>query len=357
MFKKMIGKLFGNKQDRDVATYQPIVEEINAVFAGLSNLSNDDLRNRTHTFRERIAEHLSEIDATIVRLKDEAQNEENFREADLIYKEIDKLKEQRDKELEVVLKEILPEAFATVKEAARRLTEQGELRATATEADRDLAANPKKDHITIDGNEAVYSNVWTAAGGEIEWKMIHYDVQLIGGIALHEGKIAEMQTGEGKTLVATLPAYLNGLAQQGVHVITVNDYLARRDAEWIGPLMEFLQLSISCIDYFEPHSPERIEAYKSDITYGTNNEFGFDYLRDNMVRNQADKVQGKHHYAMIDEVDSVLIDDARTPLIISGPVTGSSDDKDYEELKPNIETLIAAQHYVPTGLCPRAGLS
>jgi len=343
MFKKMLGKLFGNKQDRDVATYTPIVEQINEVFAGLSGLTNDQLRNRTHTFRARITEHLSEIDATIARLKEEAQTEESFREVDNIYKEIDKLKEQRDKELEVVLKEILPEAFATVKEAARRLTEDGELRVTATEADRDLAANPKKDHITIDGDEAVYSNTWTAAGGEIVWKMIHYDVQLIGGIALHEGKISEMQTGEGKTLVATLPAYLNGLSGQGVHVITVNDYLARRDAEWIGPLMEFLQLSISCIDYFRPHSPERVIAYNCDITYGTNNEFGFDYLRDNMVRSQNDKVQGKHHYAMIDEVDSVLIDDARTPLIISGPVTGNADDKDYEELKPNIETLVAAQ--------------
>jgi preprotein translocase subunit SecA len=343
MFKKMLGKLFGNKQDRDVATYTPIVEQINEVFAGLSGLTNDQLRNRTHTFRARINEHLSEIDATITRLKEEAQTEESFREVDNIYKEIDKLKEQRDKELEVVLKEILPEAFATVKEAARRLTEDGELRVTATEADRDLAANPKKDHITIDGDEAIYSDTWTAAGGEIVWKMVHYDVQLIGGIALHEGKISEMQTGEGKTLVATLPAYLNGLSGQGVHVITVNDYLARRDAEWIGPLMEFLQLSISCIDYYRPHSPERKIAYNCDITYGTNNEFGFDYLRDNMVRSQDDKVQGKHHYAMIDEVDSVLIDDARTPLIISGPVTGNADDKDYEELKPNIETLVAAQ--------------
>ncbi len=343
MFKKMLGKLFGNKQDRDVATYTPIVEQINDVFAGLSGLTNDQLRNRTHTFRARIKEHLSEIDATIARLKEEAQTEESFREVDNIYKEIDKLKEQRDKELEVVLKEILPEAFATVKEAARRLTEDGELRVTATQADRDLAANPKKDHISIDGDEAVYSDTWTAAGGEIVWKMIHYDVQLIGGIALHEGKISEMQTGEGKTLVATLPAYLNGLSGQGVHVITVNDYLARRDAEWIGPLMEFLQLSISCIDYYKSHSPERRAAYNCDITYGTNNEFGFDYLRDNMVRSQDDKVQGKHHYAMIDEVDSVLIDDARTPLIISGPVTGNADDKDYEELKPNIETLVAAQ--------------
>jgi preprotein translocase subunit SecA len=343
MFKKMLGKIFGNKQDRDVATYTPIVEQINEVFAGLSGLTNDELRNRTHTFRARIAEHLSEIDASITRLKEAAQTEESFREVDNIYKEIDSLKEQRDKELEVVLKEILPGAFATVKEAARRLTEDGELRVSATQADRDLATNPKKDHISIEGDVAVYSNTWTAAGGEIIWKMVHYDVQLIGGIALHEGKISEMQTGEGKTLVATLPAYLNGLSGQGVHVITVNDYLARRDAEWIGPLMEFLQLSISCIDYFRPHSPERKIAYNSDITYGTNNEFGFDYLRDNMVRSQGDKVQGKHHYAMIDEVDSVLIDDARTPLIISGPVTGNADDKDYEELKPNIETLVAAQ--------------
>jgi preprotein translocase subunit SecA len=345
MFKKVLGKLFGSKQDRDVATYQPIVDEINVVFEGLSSLTNDELRNRTHDFRARIAEHLSAIDEKITELNAAAEAEENFREKDAIYKEVDQLKEQRDKELEVVLKEILPEAFATVKEAARRLSE-GEIRVTATDADRDLAANPKKDHITIEGDEAIYSNVYTAAGGEIEWKMVHYDVQLIGGIALHEGKIAEMQTGEGKTLVATLPAYLNGLSGGGVNVITVNEYLARRDAEWIGPLMEFLQLSISCIDYYKPHSPERRLAYLCDITYGTNNEFGFDYLRDNMVRSQDDKVQGKHHYAMIDEVDSVLIDDARTPLIISGPVTGNADDKDYEELKPNLSALLDGQRNI-----------
>lgn len=345
MFKKVLNKLFGSKQDRDVATYQPVVDQINEVYKGLASLSNDELRNRTHTLRARIAEHLAAIDEQIARLDADAQAEENFREKDLIYKEVDQLKEQRDKELEVILKEILPEAFATVKEAASRLS-TGEIRVTATQADRDLAANPKKDHIRIEGDQAVYSNVWTAAGGQIEWKMVHYDVQLIGGIALHEGKIAEMQTGEGKTLVATLPAYLNGLSGQGVHVVTVNDYLARRDAEWIGPLMEFLQLSISCIDYFRPHSPDRRKAYQSDITYGTNNEFGFDYLRDNMVRSQEDKVQGKHHYAMIDEVDSVLIDDARTPLIISGPVTGNADDKDYEDLKPNIEVLVEAQRKI-----------
>ncbi|MEM9259514.1 MAG: preprotein translocase subunit SecA, partial [Bacteroidota bacterium] len=278
---KAIKKLFGSKQDRDVAKYQPVVEEVNAVFATLSGLSNDELRNRTLEFRQRIAEYLSSIDTEIISLNEQAEAEANFREKDRLYKEVDKLKEQRDEELEVVLNELLPEAFATVKEAARRLSE-GPLKVTATEADRELAANPNKDHITIEGEEATYNNVWTAAGGEIEWKMVHYDVQLIGGMALHEGKIAEMQTGEGKTLVATLPAYLNGLSGQGVNVITVNDYLARRDAEWIGPLMEFLQLSISCIDYYKPHSPERRDAYNCDITYGTNNEFGFDYLRDNM---------------------------------------------------------------------------
>ena len=340
---KFFQKVFGSKQDRDVATYQPLVEETNKVYATLRNLSNDELRARTPMLRARIAEYLADIDGQLDSLKEKAQAEEDFRRKDAIYKQIDELKKQRDEELEVVLKEILPDAFATVKEAARRFTEDERVAVTPTQADRDLAANPKKDHITIEDDKAIYSNKWTAAGGEIEWKMVHYDVQLIGGMALHEGKIAEMQTGEGKTLVATLPAYLNGLAQQGVHVITVNDYLARRDAEWIGPLMEFLQLSIDCIDYYRPHSPGRKEAYKCDITYGTNNEFGFDYLRDNMVRNIADKVQGKHHYAMIDEVDSVLIDDARTPLIISGPVTGSTDDRDYEELKPHIEKLVAEQ--------------
>jgi preprotein translocase subunit SecA len=340
---KALKKLFGSKQDRDVALYTPVVGEINAVYVGLSSLSNDELRNRTDIFRAKIADYLSDIDTEVASLKEQVEEEADYRKKEGLYKQIDALKESRDKELEVVLKELLPEAFATVKEAARRLTEMGEIRVTATDADRDLAANPKKDHIRIEGDEAIYSNSWTAAGAAIEWKMIHYDVQLIGGMALHEGKIAEMQTGEGKTLVATLPAYLNGLSGQGVHVITVNDYLARRDAEWIGPLMEFLKLSISCVDYYKSHSPERRLAYNCDITYGTNNEFGFDYLRDNMVRNIDDKVQGKHHYAMIDEVDSVLIDDARTPLIISGPVTNSSDDKDYEELKPNIESLVTEQ--------------
>ncbi|MTB52669.1 preprotein translocase subunit SecA [Lewinella sp. W8] len=339
---KALKKLFGSKQDRDVAKYQPIVEDINSIYAGLEKLSNDELRERTTEFRRRIAEYLSSIDEEIVKLEKEGNEEPDFRQKDLIYKEVDRLQEQRNQELEVVLNEILPEAFATVKEAARRLS-AGPIRVTATEADRDLAANPKKGHVTIEGNEAIYNNEWVAAGGEIKWNMVHYDVQLIGGMALHDGKIAEMQTGEGKTLVATLPAYLNGLSGRGVHVVTVNDYLARRDAEWIGPLMEFLGLSIDCIDYHRPHSPERRSAYGKDITYGTNNEFGFDYLRDNMARSATDKVQGNHHYAMIDEVDSVLIDDARTPLIISGPVTNSSDDQEYVDLKVHIEKLVAEQ--------------
>ncbi|NJB85895.1 preprotein translocase subunit SecA [Lewinella marina] len=338
---KALKKLFGSKQDRDVAAYQPVVDEINEIYKGLATLSNDALRQRTDDFRARIAEYLAEIDAEIKRLRAEAEAEEDFHRKDEIYKEVDRLGDQRNEELEVVLKEILPGAFATVKEAARRFTE-GPLVVTATDADRELAAS--KDYVSIDENgQAVYQNKWIAAGGEIEWNMVHYDVQLIGGQVLHDGKIAEMQTGEGKTLVATLPAYLNGLSGRGVHVVTVNNYLAQRDAEWIGPVMQFLKLSIDCIDLYRPHSPQRVKAYAADITYGTNNEFGFDYLRDNMVRATADKVQRNHHFAMIDEVDSVLIDDARTPLIISGPVTTNTEDQDYLELKPAIERLIEQQ--------------
>ena len=334
-------RLFGSKQDRDVAAYQPVVDEINDIYQGLSSLSNDQLRARTDEFRARIADYLSEIDAEVVKLRADAKAEPDFRQKDEIFKEIDRLGEQRNEELETVLKEILPAAFATVKEVARRFTE-GPQTATATDADRELAAT--KDYVTVDeAGQVTYSNRWLAAGGEIEWNMVHYDVQLIGGQVLHDGKIAEMQTGEGKTLVATLPAYLNGLSGRGVHVVTVNNYLAQRDAEWIGPVMQFLKLSIDCIDLHRPHSPGRIKAYAADITYGTNNEFGFDYLRDNMVRATADKVQRAHHFAMIDEVDSVLIDDARTPLIISGPVTNNADDQDYLELKPAIERLIAQQ--------------
>ena len=340
---KFVQKIFGTKQDRDMKHYDPYVQEINEVYETLHDLSNDELRNKTKEFQARIAEYLQEIDEDIEKLNQEAIEEADLFEKEALFKEIDKLKEERDKALEEVLKELLPEAFAVVKETARRFTNNTTLTVTATEHDRNLAANPKKGYVSIKGNEAIWKNEWEAAGGEVTWNMIHYDVQLMGGMVLHDGKIAEMATGEGKTLVATLPAYLNGISGQGVHVVTVNDYLARRDAEWIGPIMEFLFLTIDCIDKYKPHSDERKNAYNCDITYGTNNEFGFDYLRDNMVRSMDEMVQRKHHFAMIDEVDSILIDDARTPLIISGPVPKGSEDQEYMSLKPVVERLIGEQ--------------
>lgn len=351
MFKSItdsLKKLFGTKYDRDVAVYTPIVDQINDIFAKLKGLSHDELRHKTTEFRNRIAEHLADIDQEVARLHAEAATQEDLLEKEDIFSEIDKLIKQRDEELEVVLKDILPEAFAVVKETARRFSENTSITVTATEHDRELAARQGKSYIKIDGDKASWQNRWNAAGAEITWNMVHYDVQLIGGMVLHDGKIAEMGTGEGKTLVATLPAYLNGLSGQGVHVVTVNDYLARRDSEWIGPIFEFLLLTIDCIDKHRPHSPERMRAYRSDITYGTNNEFGFDYLRDNMVRSTDEIVQRKHHYAMVDEVDSVLIDDARTPLIISGPVPQGSDDQEYMELKHHVERLINAQRKLAT---------
>ncbi len=343
---KSIGKIFGTKFDKDIAIYAPRVEEVNDAYAKLSNLSLDDLRNKTLEFRKRISEHLAGIDEDINKYQEEADNEADFGRMEDLFAEIDKLKTERDKHLEEILVEILPEAFAVVKETCGRFTNNKTLTVTATEHDRNLAA--KKGYITIEGDKAVYKNSWIAGGGEITWNMLHYDVQLIGGMVLHDGKIAEMATGEGKTLVATLPAYLNGLSGQGVHVITVNDYLARRDCEWVGPIFEFLFLTVDCIDKYKPHTEERRNAYLCDITYGTNNEYGFDYLRDNMVRSESEKVQRKHHYTMIDEVDSVLIDDARTPLIISGPVPKGADEQEYEALKPRVERLIAAQRKLAT---------
>lgn len=345
---KIFKKVFGTKYDRDVKEYSPVVEVINQHFDSYASLSNDELREKTHVFRARIAEHLSGIDSDIKQIEDAAKEEKDLNQKEAYFNQIDELKKDRDKHLEEILKQILPEAFATVKETARRFSMGESIVVTATEHDRELAAKPGKTHITIDGDKAIYANSWLAAGGEITWNMVHYDVQLIGGMVLHDGKIAEMATGEGKTLVATLPAYLNGVGGQGVHVITVNDYLAKRDSEWVGPIFEFLFLTIDCIDKHRPHSPGRVEAYKSDITYGTNNEFGFDYLRDNMVKSSSEIVQGKHHFAMIDEVDSVLIDDARTPLIISGPVPKGSDEQDYEELNPKIERLVHAQKKMAT---------
>jgi preprotein translocase subunit SecA len=338
--------IFGNKHEKDVKVYSEVVKQTNQFYDSYQNLSNDALRNKTLEFRQRIKESLADIDADLEALTNKAHLEEDFVQKEIIFNEVDALKKERNKYLEIALKEILPEAFAVVKETARRFKENNTLEVNATEHDRNLAVT--RDFIMIDGDKAVWKNTWKAAGGDVTWNMLHYDVQLIGGMVLHEGKIAEMATGEGKTLVATLPAYLNGLAGQGVHIITVNDYLARRDSEWVGPIFQFLLLTVDCIDKYKPHSPERIAAYKCDITYGTNNEFGFDYLRDNMVRDNDELVQGKHHYAMVDEVDSVLIDDARTPLIISGPVPQGLEEQEYVELKPKIERLFSVQRQLAT---------
>lgn len=338
---KTLKKVFGTKHDRDVAGYGPIVDQIHEVEEILQTLSHDELRRKTIEFRTRIAEYLSEIDEEMAKLRQQAIDEEDIHVKEEYFEELDKLEEDRNKALEEILREILPEAFAVVKETARRFSENDTIAVSATEHDTNLAA--VKSYVQIDGQKALWKNKWMAAGAEITWNMIHYDVQLIGGMVLHDGKISEMATGEGKTLVATLPAYLNGLSGRGVHVVTVNDYLARRDSEWIGPIFEFLFLTIDCIDKHRPHSAERRRAYECDITYGTNNEFGFDYLRDNMVFSPEEMVQRKHHFAMVDEVDSVLIDDARTPLIISGPVSQGADDEEYLVLKPFVERLIEAQ--------------
>lgn len=347
---KGISNLFGNKADKDVKELEPYVGKINTEFVKLSSLSNDELRNKTSEFKARINDHLAEIDADLQKLKDGIENAglHEIEAKEAAYDKIDELESNRDIELEKALEEILPEAFAVVKETARRFAENDKVIVTATDNDRDLAAT--YENITIIGNDASYATTWLAAGQPVEWNMVHYDVQLIGGVVLHQGKIAEMQTGEGKTLVSTLPAYLNALGSRGVHIVTVNDYLARRDAEWNAPIFQFHGLSVDCLDYYKPHSPERKNAYLADITYGTNNEFGFDYLRDNMAHSPSEQVQQKHHFAMIDEVDSVLVDDARTPLIISGPVP-KGDIHEFNELKPKIQRLVDAQkRYLNTAL-------
>lgn len=346
MFKKFIDKaltmVMGDKKKKDIKEALPMVQLVNVEYSKLQGLSNDQLRYKTVEFRQIIQQELNEIDQEIKELNDAVNDDLSMHTDDkeAIYKDIDTLIKKRDQELEVILLDLLPEAFAVVKETARRFKDNDSLYSTATDLDRDLAAT--KDHISIEGDQVVYQNAWEAAGTLLKWEMVHYDVQLIGGVALHQGKIAEMQTGEGKTLVATLPAYLNGLAQQGVHIVTVNNYLAKRDSEWMGGLLNFLGLTVACIDNYRPNSPERKAAYQCDITYGTNNEFGFDYLRDNMTRYPEELVQRKPHYAMIDEVDSVLVDDARTPLIISGPVA-QGDKHEFDQLKPRIERLLKAQ--------------
>ncbi|MBA2249837.1 MAG: preprotein translocase subunit SecA [Chitinophagaceae bacterium] len=347
-----ISKLFGgNKSEKDVKVITPYVAQINDFYVQYRSLTNDELRKKTTEFKKRIQDHLAETDAAIATKKQEAEELTalDITGRDHIYQEVDSMRKDRDKEIEVILLQILPEAFAVVKETARRFKENSELVSTATELDKDLSIN--KNYIRIipstDGkdDQSVFQNTWTAAGGDVTWNMVHYDVQLIGGIVLHQGKISEMATGEGKTLVSTLPAYLNALAGEGVHIVTVNDYLARRDSEWNGTIFEWLGLTVDCIDKHEPNSDERRKAYNSDIVYGTNNEFGFDYLRDNMVHSPDEMVQRKHHFAMVDEVDSVLIDDARTPLIISGPVP-RGDQQEFLSLKPRIEKILEAQKKV-----------
>jgi preprotein translocase subunit SecA len=336
-----LSKIFGSKSDRDIKHIRPLVDKIKEEFAKLESLSNDELRAKTSDFKQRITAYLADIDQEINSLRTEAeQTEVEMAEKNAIYDKIDKLTKERDKKLEEVLMEILPEAFAVVKETARRFTENTSLEVTASDFDRELAA--QKTNIEIKGDKAFWRNSWIAAGTTVTWNMVHYDVQLIGGIVLHEGKIAEMATGEGKTLVGTLPAYLNALSGQGVHIVTVNDYLARRDSEWNGPLFEFHGLRVDCIDKHQPNSAARRNAYAADIVFGTNNEFGFDYLRDNMSQSPEGLVQRKLHYAMVDEVDSVLIDDARTPLIISGPIP-RGDEHEFYDLKPRIERLVNAQ--------------
>ncbi|GGI22565.1 preprotein translocase subunit SecA [Pedobacter mendelii] len=344
-----LAKVFGSKSERDIKSIQPLVVKINEEYAKLSSISNDELRSKTIEFKGKISTFLSDIDGKISALKAEADGDDlDLHQKTAIYDQVDALGKDRDTELEKVLLEILPEAFAVVKETSRRLSENEFLEVTATQFDRDYAA--RKSNVKIVGDKAQWANRWDAAGTEVVWNMVHYDVQLIGGIVLHSGKIAEMATGEGKTLVSTLPAYLNALAGQGVHIVTVNDYLARRDSEWNGPLFEFHGISVDCIDKHEPNSEERRKAYAADITYGTNNEFGFDYLRDNMSQTPDQLVQRKLHFAMVDEVDSVLIDDARTPLIISGPIP-RGDEHEFYELKPRIERLVNAQKaYVSSAL-------
>ncbi len=341
-------KLFGNKSQRDLKVIKPFLDATLAVYPAIEALSNDALRAKTIEFKERIAKAVEaeENELASLRARIEEEYDMPVDEKENLYKRIDELEKQSYDKTQTVLDEILPEAFAVVKETAKRFAQNETVEVTATDHDRDLAATHAS--ITIEGDKAIYQNHWMAGGNEITWDMIHYDVQIIGGVVLHSGKIAEMATGEGKTLVATLPVYLNALPGKGVHVVTVNDYLAKRDSEWMGMLFEFHGLTVDCIDKWEPHSDERKRAYNCDITYGTNNEFGFDYLRDNMSRNPEELVQRGHNYAIVDEVDSVLIDDARTPLIISGPTGKGDDEQEFYRFKPTIEKLYNAQRVLVT---------
>ena len=345
-FSKILKSLFGDKSTRDMKLIQPLVEKVKAMTPKVEQMDNDALRQRTKEIRQQVQDTAKEQRARIEELKATIENTPIEERAD-IFDKIDKIEKEVLEIYEKALDEVMPEVFAIVKETARRFAENEETIVTATDFDRELAGDPKKDFITIEGDKAIYHNHWTAGGNDLKWEMIHYDVQLFGGVVLHQGKIAEMATGEGKTLVATLPVFLNALTGNGVHVVTVNDYLAKRDSEWMGPLYMFHGLSVDCIDKHQPNSEARRKAYQADITFGTNNEFGFDYLRDNMAISPQDLVQRSHNYAIVDEVDSVLIDDARTPLIISGPIP-KGDDQMFEEYQPLVERLVNVQRQLAT---------
>ena len=338
----ILEKFFGNKHEKDIKQLTPIITEINTIYTQLQSLTHDELRIRSSNLKIRVQEYVEKERREIEKLQQQAEKETDVYKQENIYHQIDKIEKEMDTKYEIVLNEVLPEAFAIVKDTARRFVENETIEVTANTMDRELSAT--RDFVEIKGDKAIYKKRWMAGGNQISWDMIHYDVQLIGGMVLHQGKIAEMATGEGKTLVATLPVFLNAFTGRGVHVVTVNDYLARRDSEWMGPLYIFHGLTVDCIDKYHPNSDERRKAYMADITFGTNNEFGFDYLRDNMAISPSDLVQRKHNYAIVDEVDSVLIDDARTPLIISGPIArGGSENQKFEELRPKVEMLVTAQ--------------
>jgi preprotein translocase subunit SecA len=349
---KLLNSVFGNKSDKDIKELVPVVDQINTHFASYSSLTNDQLRGKTDELKGRIQDSIQTDQSRVDELKAKIENEDiDISTKEEIYEEIDKLDKNIVEQIEITLEEILPEAFAVIKETAKRFVENESLEVTATEMDKELGETRK--HINIDGDKAFWKNSWEAAGIEVKWEMLHYDVQLIGGMVLHSGKIAEMATGEGKTLVATLPVYLNALSGRGVHVVTVNDYLARRDSDWMAPIFQFHGLTIDCIDRHQPNSESRRAAYRCDITYGTNNEFGFDYLRDNMAGRPKDLVQRVNNFAIVDEVDSVLIDDARTPLIISGP-TPKGDQQQFLALRTRVEKLVGAQRSLINGMLAEA---
>ena len=351
-FNKILKSLFGDKSSRDMKLIQPLVEKVKAAYPEIEKLSNDELRAKSKEIQKQVQDAAKPFQEKIDAIKAKIE-ETPIDEREPMFNEIDKLDKEMLDALEKELNNVMPIAFSIVKDTARRFAQNEETVVTATDFDRELAANPKNDFITIDGDKAIYHNEWTAGGNKIKWDMVHYDVQIFGGIALHQGKIAEMATGEGKTLVATLPVFLNALTGNGVHMVTVNDYLAKRDSEWMGPLYEFHGLSVDCIDKHQPNSAARRKAYQADITFGTNNEFGFDYLRDNMALSPSDLVQRRHNFAIVDEVDSVLIDDARTPLIISGPIP-KGDDQMYEEYQPLVERLYQVQRKQATDLLAEA---